>query len=118
MNSVYRSRIKNFYELYFTDKQHDNWIRIINKYYKDSIQDPSNIEIYLHRMLNGGVLDKDAVKTIKESKNDNILLELTVFEEKKETAQNKSFIRKLSYVIKECINEIEKYSRILSHRKF
>ena len=117
MSSCFKRKIKEMREAYFTDRQHDKWIGLIGRYYRDVQQDPGNTEIYLHKLLNGGVLDKEAFKTVSEEKSSDSFFDYKYLYEEKKVPVNRTITGKMIYIIKGIILELEKYGRILSHRK-
>ena len=68
-----KRRNYSFIKVCFSDKQHDKWIDLVNRYYKEVYNDPDNTEIYLHKLLNGGKIDKEAFKAISEEKDDSCI---------------------------------------------
>lgn len=121
MISYFKKRIKNIVEVIIEDKRHSRWISLINKYYKNSVQDPANTEIYLQKLLNRGGLDIGAQNTVNNSiirKEKEDVTDYTFIEKEGCRFANTADTGDRKHIIKEVLNEIEKYLRILSHKKF
>ena len=118
MNSCFKRRIRTLADKYISDRQHDKWIGFVNKYYKNVMHDPDNTEIYIHTLLNGGKLDKDAVRTIAENKKTEINFEYQYCFKEDDNTDNRNNNHNLKYFLKLCLLEVEKCGRILSQRKF
>ena len=113
----FKIKIKNLREAYFTDRQHDKWVNLVGRYYREVLQDPDKTEIYLHKLLNRGFLDKEAAEAVSEEKKSDALFEYNYLKEEGNRIKKRNIYGMLKFLFKEIMAEIEKYSRIISHRK-
>ena len=119
--------LKSIVELQISDRRHNKWIRLINKYYKNVLNDSVNADIYLNRLLNYGDINPKDEKYISE----NIIEKDLEFEGSddndfeyrynmliKDEEPDPDFYEKIKIIVKECLKELEKYGNSLIHRKF
>jgi hypothetical protein len=127
MISWINEQLKNIVNFQISDRQHNKWIRLINKYYKNMLNDSENADIYLNRLLNFGDINQDDEKYLSENKidkdveydgsgNDYFEYRYNIFI--KEEEPDFDFFEKIKIIFKECLKELEKYGNNLIHRKF
>ena len=117
MSFCFKKKIKNLTEAYLNGRKHDKWISRVGKYYREAMQNPAKTDIYLDKLLKGSLFDNEEQDTVSNENEAVIVFEYNLLSQEEQAVKKGSLRGKLKYFLLECAAGIEKYRRIISHRK-